>query len=281
MPSFSPEQVARLFRDPDTGAVLAPVDGGYQGGAGLHALRRPGLLELMPAAPSTRPASDDPLVRASQEFYRRAWEQGWDEAAAGARPGGRSEDQPRRIQRRFGVMRRLVERLMPAQGAVFLDISAGAGAISGDLAGRYGTSVFADLMPAAAWHLAEQGTGLVLRADYLQSPYAPGAFDAILCTDTLIYGRDHELRLLAAVWAALAPGGMALLSFHHRWHHNPLTPPVVVGYSRAEVIGMLEAAAPGARVELHRYHQEDALPLGRAWSRLLPCTRFYVELHKP
>jgi SAM-dependent methyltransferase len=280
MPSFTPEIIARFFRDPDNGGVLAPVEGGFSAGAQIHRLQRPDLLELMPARASQRPPSDDPLIRASQDFYAQARAQTWEEARRSP-PWGRLEDQPPAIQRRFGVMRRLVERVLPAQAGSFLDISAGAGAISAALARRYGQAFFADLMSAAAWHLAELGKGLVLRADYLQSPYAPDAFDVILCTDTLIYGRDHEERLLQALWRALAPGGTALLSFHHRWHHNPLTPPVVVGYGWGEVKALLEALAPRPLLTVHKYHQEDSWPLGFLWRAGLPCTRFYVELRKP
>jgi len=280
MPSFTPELVAHYFRDPDSGQCLLPVAAGYSAGGRIHALQRPNLLELMPSQPSRRPPSKNPLVQGSIEFYEKARAQTWAEARH-SRPWGRLHDQPRAIQQRFGLMRKLVEDVLPQHADSFLDISAGAGAISAGLVSRYRQAFFADLMPAAAWHLAERSQALVVRADYLQSPYAPGVFDVVLCTDTLIYGQDHEQRLLQVLWQALAPGGTALLSFHHRWHHNPLTPPVVVGYSWDQVRSMLSALSPRPNVRVHKYHQEDAWPGGRFWRWALPCTRFYVELRKP
>jgi hypothetical protein len=43
----------------------------------------------------------------------------------------------------------------------------------------------------------------------------------IICTDTLIRGRLHEILLLNSLHNALSDGGQALVDFHN-WWHNPL-----------------------------------------------------------
>ena len=288
MPSYSPEDLRQLLRCPDDSGELSLL-GSLARCASCgreYALRAPNSLELMPSKPWQRPESSDLLVRASRDFYDRHFHERWEDKE-GDLPWGHPDNLPPRLRRHYDFMARLVGASAPAKGGSFLDISAGNGTLSLPLASRFERTVLADFMVASAAWLGRQGKTLVLRTDYMQSPYAPEAFDFVLCTDTLIYGRDHEERLLQALWAALKPGGKALLSFHHRRHHNPLTAPIVVGYSRGEMLGLLNALSPLPSLKIIPYYQEfeGNLEGGSLWERALgkifPDTRFFVEAQKP
>lgn len=287
--AFTPEIVAALLRCPDDGADLAAEDGDCAYACvrcDRHfPMRRANLLEVLPSARTQRRPSSDPLVADSIAVYERLFAEEWVEQSD-PRPWGHWETLPERMRRHYRRMRPLVDELAPARGGVCLDISAGNGTLSLSLRDRFDVFVTADLSVAAVNFLGAQPGTLALRCDYLRSPYRPGAFDFVLCTDTLVYGRDHEEALLGALWSAVAPGGSALLQFHHRLHHNPLTPPVTVGYTRAEILDMLAALRPAPLVELTPFFQEfdgnlRGSGLAAIARRAFPPTRFFVTARKP
>jgi SAM-dependent methyltransferase len=225
------------------------------------------------------------LETKSRAYYLRHQAQAWKDGEADL-PWGHPDLLPASARKRYAAMGRLVEAVAPRSGAAFLDISAGNATLSLPLVSRFEVALLADVSAGAAAWLGRQNAGLVVRADYLRPPYAEGAFDFILCTDTLIYGAAHEGRLLDNLWRTLKPGGTALLNFHHRRHHLPIKPAHLVGYSRPEIETLLERHAPGCAATFHAYYQEFAgnLAGGTAWERavrlVLPATRFFVEARK-
>jgi SAM-dependent methyltransferase len=240
---------------------------------------------MLPRARHERRPSDDPLVADSIAVYERIFAEAW-RPQSDPRPWGHWKTLPERMRRHYRRMRPIVDELAPARGDACLDISAGNGTLSLALGKRFDVFVAADLSVAAVNFLSAQPGTLALRTDYLRSPYRPGAFDFVLCTDTLVYGRDHEEALLCALWSAVAPGGSALLQFHHRLHHNPLTPPVTIGYTRDEILAMLAALRPAPDVELTPFFQEfDGNLRGGGLAalarRAFPPTRFFVTARKP
>jgi SAM-dependent methyltransferase len=239
----------------------------------------------MPSSPFARTASSDPLIVANTALYRRLFAEPWGDRPSAVPWGHASVISPRH-RRQYDRMRRIVDRLVPARGGTFLDISAGNATLSLPLAARFGTAVFADLMVDAVEWLSRQPGALVVRADYLAPPYRPGAFDYILCTDTLIYGTDHESALLGVIWNTLAPGGTALLQFHHRRHHLPWRRRWLCGYTRREIETMLLALQPRPELSVQPFFQEfagnlETGPAAAIAKRIFPATRFFVLARKP
>lgn len=287
MTEFSAEAVEALLRCPDDGRDLAPKDGGFAcNGCGRHFPVRPnGVLELLPSRRTELPPSSDRLVADAIRVYEQLFAEEW-RAQESPLPWGHWDTLPVRMRRHYRRMQTIVNALAPLNGGVCLDISAGNGTLSLPLRERFTTFVAGDLSVAAVNWLSLQPGTLVVRADYLRAPYRSGAFDYVLCTDTLVYGRYHEERLLESLWSAVAPGGVALLQFHHRLHHNPLTPPVTVGYTRGELTAMLGRLTPAPTVEFHPFYQEfdgnlRGMGLAALARRAFPPTRYFIEARKP
>ena len=281
------ETVRSLFRCPDDSGELSSAEGGYrcERCARGFPVRPNGVLELLAARRTELPPSEDPLVADAIEVYERLFAEEWREQES-PQPWGHWDTLPPRMRRHYRRMQRIVNEIAPREGAVCLDISAGNGTLSRPLRERFETFVAADLSVAAVNWLSLDPGVIVVRADYLRSPYKPESFDFVLCTDTLVYGRAHEERLLASLWSAVAPDGAALLQFHHRPHHNPLTPPVTVGYTREEMCAMLQRLTPPPTVRLHPFYQEfdenlRGGGLAALARRVFPATRYFIEARKP
>jgi ubiquinone/menaquinone biosynthesis C-methylase UbiE len=237
----------------------------------------------MPNGPSAHTDSALPTVKANNENYRRQFLLRWDDTPHGL-PWGHHAAMSPKTKRRYATMSRIVEGSSPTEGDAFLDISAGAGALSLPLAARFKLPVLADIAAESTAWLGQEKHTLVARADYLQSPFADGVFDFVLCTDTLIWGPDHDAILLETIWRALRSRGKALVTFHNRRHHNPLRSPHVLSYTKREVRGILSRLRPSPDVAFHSYYQEFRSNL-QGWTRwarvMFPPTRFFVEIHKP
>jgi SAM-dependent methyltransferase len=187
----------------------------------------------------------------------------------------------------------LVLSLLDGRRSVVVDISAGAGYVSLELASKGVPTIHADLDPSsiAYAHNWVTATGsvhplLAVRSDYFAVPLRRSA-DFIIATDTLIRGVAHELAVLRAIREGLAPDGLAVVDFHN-WFHNPLRrmglmPNNLQGnrsYARGEVRRLVEAAGLEIVAE-HCYRQEEDQPgLRHAIAGLVPATRFLLVVQR-
>jgi ubiquinone/menaquinone biosynthesis C-methylase UbiE len=154
-----------------------------------------------------------------------------DYAAASATPlslelepwawGTRSKHSEREISRRddrIAWLREVVQAAGSVRDAVLCDVSAGAGHYSSDYASLFRYVVHCDLVPngivyAYRRSLEASHTNIYfLRHDYLCSPLQESA-DVVICMDTLIRGRAHEVMLLKNIRRALRQGGYAIVDF--------------------------------------------------------------------
>jgi len=247
----------------------------------VHLFRAPNVLELMPARPVAAVRTTDPIITAATERYLRLFNEQWTTQPE-SRPWGDLSSMTDRTRRRYKAMAAIIDETLPPHGGRFLDISAGGAALSLPLVERFDLSVLSDISVGTVAALGGEGRAFVVRADYLQSPFAAGSFDYILCTDTLIYGRAHDERLLRNIWRALAPGGKAVISLHNARHRVPLRKPFVLSYTKKHALQLFGSLTPTPAVELVKYHQEITrrAPLWEALRVLLPATRFFAEATK-
>jgi len=214
-------------------------------------------------------------------------------AAAWGAPGTMSPGWVRLRRRYSSRVVNLILRLFGNRRGVVLDTSAGAGYVTFGLAERGVPTIHADLdrssiAYALGWLDNSPGSPplLALRADYFALP-ARGTIDAVVATDSLIRGRQHELAALQAIRLALTEDGFAVVDFHN-WLHNPLRrlgllPDNFKGnrsYLHGELPNLVRAA--GLKIDMEEsYHQEDDQPRVSRWvARLVPPTRFVVVLRK-
>jgi len=120
---------------------------------------------------------------------------------------------------------RFVRQLLH-QTSVVCDISAGAGNYTFDLAERFPLVVHCDLSIAnlndvyrrmRAKHIKNM---VLIRCDYFKLPFAC-SMPQIICLDTLVRGRSHEIKLLSSLLSSISEDGSILADFHN-WWHNPL-----------------------------------------------------------
>ena len=109
---------------------------------------------------------------------------------------------------------------------VICDVSAGAGTYTFEFAKTFPLVIHCDLSVENLndVYLQKQQKALdnliLIRSDYFNLPFN-NTLQQIICTDTLIKGRQHEISLLHSLCSALSDGGQALVDFHN-WWHNPL-----------------------------------------------------------
>ncbi|MDD5422519.1 MAG: class I SAM-dependent methyltransferase, partial [Candidatus Omnitrophica bacterium] len=185
----------------------------------------------------------------------------------------------------------MLNKLIPEHIGSFCDISAGSGRFSWEIAVKSKTAVLCDISVDSVCYLTKKSIEkkrtniFIARCDYLKPPFKKDIFDVVLCNDTLISGRDHEKKLLAAIYDVLRPGGSAILDFAYLYHRGFWHLPHSVAYSRREMIDMLEET--GFRVDkyLPLYHELSNDPEEkRVTSKLLKCilppTRYIFRVFK-
>lgn len=90
---------------------------------------------------------------------------------------------------------------------------------------------------------------LFVRSDYLQLPFATGAFDSVICIDALERGFVHELRLLQEVIRCLKVSGKFAVDFHGK---RKIKNHDICEYNEQQVLEFIET-------NIHRY---SIAPLG-------------------
>jgi ubiquinone/menaquinone biosynthesis C-methylase UbiE len=148
-----------------------------------------------------------------QEFCRRfSWGRntgGWGDLAD-ARPGTRAFYENHR--------NKIVELLNLSKNAVAIDVSGAVGNYSIFLADKVKLMVNCDLHTPSiiTAYTRRKNNMCCIRAPYLRLPFSPNIFDYAICTDTLIRGWNHEIKLLKEIVRILKPGGTAVVDFHNR-----------------------------------------------------------------
>lgn len=112
----------------------------------------------------------------------------------------------------------IYKRLAPKGTEIAIDVSGAVGNHSVALADKVRVMVNCDLHGPSiltAYHRRKENM-ICVRAPYLTLPFISGTFDYALCTDTLIRGHTHEVKLLREILRILKPGGKAVVDFHNR-----------------------------------------------------------------
>lgn len=239
------------------------------------------LLDLLPAEPIPRTGSSA-VERANILRYETKFREPF-RWMSSPRPWGAMADLPPREVRRVIHQQDLIRHALPSALGDFCDISVGSGRHAIPLLPRARHSVLCEVsvddLNFVHSVVQDRDNVLMVRCDYLRPPFAPESFDTLLCTDTLIYGLDHEARLLSVLHAMLRPGGRLLGDFKCAWHTNPLRGPYMVSYTWTEVRRLLERAGFRSFQRVDYFQECTWLPLALA-KYLLPPTRYFVMAEK-
>jgi len=289
---FEWDEVARYLSCPDDGAVVQHKGDALQcvACARLFPLRE-NSVEMLPSGPVEIPEPEMPAE--CRQGYLQARSHKWAKHED-ALPFGAPESlspKLRRVRERqtAEVLRSVLIEAGPANcREMFCDLSAGAGHATFAAARKFRLAFHCDLSLAAVRYASTAAKRLgvdnlvVVRADYFRPPFR-NSVQRMTCLDTLIRGPWHELRLLASIRQALAPGGAALVDFHN-WWHNPLRRMGLLrqnfgtnrSYTRREVLSLLEQAGI-EEFELGAFFQEGDFRRWPILRSLVPATRFVVR----
>jgi len=153
---------------------------------------------------------------------------------------------PVNYQKKLNKHKYIVYKLIPESIGYFCDISAGSGRFSWEIAKKSKLSVLCDLQIDSVVYLSKKiiNEGLnnifVIRCDYMQYPFKENIFDLVICNDTLIYGYEHEIKLLHSIYTILKPGGKCILDFSYKYHKGFWHKPYTYAYTKKEMIQMLK-----------------------------------------
>lgn len=187
--------------------------------------------------------------------------------------------------------RHKVHSCVPEAIGLLCDISTGSGRFSWEVTGRANASILCDLSVDSVVFLSKRvrqenkQNVLIVRCDYLRHPFKANVIDCLLCNDTLIYGYEHEQRLLKNINEVLKKEGVAILDFSNKFHRGFWHKPYTVGYSRNEMKkmlmrnGFLTHKCMPVYNELREDLNNDSVA-SRILKMLLPPTRFVCRAVK-
>jgi ubiquinone/menaquinone biosynthesis C-methylase UbiE len=150
-----------------------------------------------------------------QEFKRSfSWnvqESGWGDllnASAGTRAFYKAE------------MQKVLQLIDPSVNSVAVDVSGVVGNYAIFLANKLKIVINCDLHTPSiitAYERKKNNMACV-RTPYLRLPFASNVFDHVICTDTLIRGWNHEVKLLKEILRIMKISGIAFVDFHNlKW----------------------------------------------------------------
>ncbi len=248
----------------------------------------PNLVELLPSSKVKREGQSELEIKNIQRYEKIFDEKfSWDNSEA---PWGHVSSLPKKTQGRVLRQSNLIKRILPEKLGIFCDISAGSGRYDFEIIDRCSMAVLSDLRVADSVHLYKEAKEratpnvLIVRCDYLKSPYRADIFDTILCNDTLIYGREHECRLLKTIYKSLKNGGIALVDFHNRRHTGFWHIPYEIGYTLNEIKQLLKLVGI-KKYEVIPFYQERFIRdnntmIQLLWKAIIPPTRYFVKIVK-
>jgi ubiquinone/menaquinone biosynthesis C-methylase UbiE len=177
-------------------------------------------VELLPELPSPHNEDSTEYWKEYQTEFKRSF--AWMD---NAQAWGRCD----LVRGSWAVKRlRQVERVKSIldETQVICDVSAGAGTYTFEFAKTFPLVIHCDLSVENLNDVYSQKQQkaidnlVLIRSDYFNLPFN-NTLQQLICTDTLIRGRQHEICLLNSLCRALSDGGKALVDFHN-WWHNPL-----------------------------------------------------------
>jgi SAM-dependent methyltransferase len=216
------QKIYDLLRCPDDGSSIIPGDDFIECPLckRKYVILAENFLEILPSEfPEWNLHEEEP--RRAEELYLKEFKQPftWTETPSGwgdlttAHPGTRGfyTAESNKIE---GFLR-------PSSHAFGIDVSGAVGNYAIFLSDKVEAMVNCDLHAPSiiTAYNRKRNNMLCIRTPYLKLPFASNSFDYAVCTDTLIRGRDHEVRLLREILRVLKPRGKAFVDFHNlKWY---------------------------------------------------------------
>jgi len=243
--------------------------------------------DMLPSKKSRRSAKTE-LERKSFTVYNKLFDEPftWKDNPS---PWGLAV--PKNYINKLQKHKHMVYSLIPNRINRFIDISAGSGRFSIELANRSEVCFLCDISVDSAIYL----TGLVLkekienvlvvRCDYTSLPFKSDVFDFCLCNDTLIYGPDHEKNVLLSIYEISKKGGSCVLDFSNKYHRGFWHKPYTYGYSKRQMIDMLLNTGFKIDVCLPLYYEfahdiEEKKFITKLINLVVPPTRYVFRVVK-
>jgi SAM-dependent methyltransferase len=189
--------------------------------------------------------------------------------------------------------RRQVERVKSIlkETRIICDVSAGAGTYTFEFAKTFPLVIHCDLSIENLNDVYSQKQQkaidnlVLIRCDYFNLPFK-NTLQQLICTETLVRGRQHELLLLNSLRRALSDSGKALVDFHN-WWHNPLRRlglmPQNFGSNKSYTRKTAEKILLDAGItswNYYSYHQEISQEKNSVFRQIIPPTRLMYLFEK-
>lgn len=185
----------------------------------------------------------------------------------------------------------MIYNLIPTSVGTGIDISAGSGRFSWDIAKKAKLFIFNDISCDSVVYLTNKVINegiknvLVVRSDYFLSPFKENIFNLCLCQDTLIYGLENDMSLLKTIFNILQKNGAAVVDFSNKYHRGFWHKPYAYGYSYREMSKMLESIGFSIKDYIPLYYElskdlEEKTLLSKLLKLILPPTRYIFKIVK-
>jgi SAM-dependent methyltransferase len=190
--------------------------------------------------------------------------------------------------------RELIRDRLRGSKDTLVDVSAGVGNYSIYLAQFFRRVIHCELHVPSLASAIRSAMGkaniFFVRSDYMALPVKDSSTDAVVCTDTLERGPEHEKWLLNEIIRIMKPGGVATIDFHNdRFGRAVKRSKDVVFYDLARFEDLLRdvgfsqyAVMPIGYVPTRCVpHEGTYHSLDRVFRLFAPPSRYLLTLYKP
>ncbi len=252
---------------PDDGSAISKRSGRIVclGCGRNYSILADNFIEMLPLQFPEWEQKDDDSKNAEQTYFEEfRKELEWQSKSSGWGDLSRASQGSRAFY--HAQIKTIKEKFTPQGTEIAIDVSGAVGNHSVALADQVRVMVNCDLHGPSiltAYHRRKVNM-MCVRAPYLKLPFFSGTFEYAICTDTLIRGHTHEVKLLREILRILKPGGKAVVDFHNRRFGS--SNDTICFYSAGEVKSILHEAG----IRTH-----EIIPFAHIPLRFVPNERLY------
>ncbi|MBU1862627.1 MAG: methyltransferase domain-containing protein [Candidatus Omnitrophica bacterium] len=277
--------IVSLLACPDDGADVVVIDDGVQCSRcrRIFKVYDNDIIEMMPSTMHTRSLYNDKYPAVVNRYWRSYTElfnEKYRRETTGAAWGAfESITHKNKMRKKKELL--IINGLMGKTKGILCDVSAGAGLVTIPSCKRFDIVINCDISVNNLNYVYNKAkTEMIenivfIRCDHLNLPIKKDSIAVAVAIDTLIYGREHDVRLLNEMRRIIGSGGFSIIDISNKYHKLPFIDRPCYRYTMSEIKRVIKECGYENFISKRFVQETDTL-----FRALIPATRFVMKMIK-